>query len=170
MKSFAGSRPITGAILAATLVLGPMAATPPARAASLEEMERRAADLLERLERELEAAKQERERVAEERRRLEAERERAAAPPDPETERKVGILASEVEQLKSNLAVPPTAEYKSKYGLGPAASKVYSVARGLSIGGYGEFVYGNTVSDTRGTSDRADALRLVTTSSPTGSC
>ncbi len=54
----------------------------------------------------------------------------------------------------------------SRYGLGPAASKVYGVRRGVSIGGYGEMLYQNfsstiqdgTASDKK---DRIDFLRAV---------
>lgn len=157
MHQSVAARP-TAVLLAIVVLL----AAPAARADRLEELERRAADLVEKLETELEAVRRERAALAEERAALRAkapEGEAAAAP--SETERKVDILASEVEQLKENLVVPPTAEYKARYGVGPAASKVYSVARGLSVGGYGELVYGNTVSDTRGTHDRADAQRFV---------
>jgi len=52
-------------------------------------------------------------------------------------ERKTDILSQEVEKLRTNLAIPEETKYKSAYGLGPAASKVYQVGRGLSIGGYG---------------------------------
>jgi hypothetical protein len=55
-----------------------------------------------------------------------------------EQERKTGILAEELEAIKSRFILPETVEYKSLYGLGPAASKVYQVPRGLSLGGYGE--------------------------------
>jgi len=154
-------RPRLIAGLAAMLVL----AAPAARADRFEDLERRASELGEQLEAELKAVRREREALAEERAALEAGAARGAKPSSTaaaaETERKVDILASEVEQLKENLVVPPTAEYKARYGVGPAASKVYSVSRGLSVGGYGELVYGNTVSDTRGTTDRADAQRFV---------
>ncbi len=43
------------------------------------------------------------------------------------------------------------------HGFGPAASKVYSVDNGLSIGGYGEFLF----EQRSGTTDRLDALRAV---------
>lgn len=152
-----------------------LAAGPAAHAEDLDEIERRGKALLEQLQRELDAARQERQKLEAERRQFEAEREkfeaeRKAAPAatadatpaaPAETDRKVDILAAEVEQLKQNVAVPPTYDYKSEYGLGPAASKVYSVARGLSIGGYGEFTYNNPVNNTRGTNDTADALRFV---------
>ena len=58
-----------------------------------------------------------------------------------DVERKTDILASEVEKLKSKLYIPDKREYKVEYGLGPAASEIYRVNRGLSIGGYGELFY-----------------------------
>jgi opacity protein-like surface antigen len=57
------------------------------------------------------------------------------------------------------VAVPEEVELKSQYGLGPAASKVYGVERGLSIGGYGEAYYTNQLSG--GSTDTADNLRFV---------
>jgi hypothetical protein len=53
-------------------------------------------------------------------------------------ERKTNVLSQEVEKLRTNLVIPEEAKYKSAYGLGPAASKVYQVGKGLSIGGYGD--------------------------------
>jgi len=53
-----------------------------------------------------------------------------------------------------------------RYGLGRSASKIYGVARGVSIGGYGEALYENFASrDEAGRSsdaaDRATLLRAV---------
>jgi hypothetical protein len=62
-------------------------------------------------------------------------------------ERKTNILSQEVEKLRTNLAIPEEKQLKSAYGLGPAASKVYHVNKGLSIGGYGEAIYQDIVSD-----------------------
>jgi hypothetical protein len=79
-----------------------------------------------------------------------------------EAERKTNVLAEEFEKLKTNLTVPEKTEYKSLYGLGPAASKVYGVRRGLSIGGYAEGYYSKFVSDkTQSNRDSADLLRAV---------
>jgi opacity protein-like surface antigen len=76
--------------------------------------------------------------------------------------RKVDVLTDEVSTLRTQVAVPVEPELKSAYGLGPAASKVYGVARGLSIGGYGEANYINFVGDEENTDlDRSDALRTV---------
>jgi hypothetical protein len=82
-----------------------------------------------------------------------------------ELERKVEVLASELEQLRLGSAAD-TSRMASRRGLGPAASKVYGVARGVSIGGYGEMLYENfdkqREDDTpSGALDRIDFLRLV---------
>lgn len=84
-------------------------------------------------------------------------------------ERKTDILSQEVEKLRTNLVIPEETKYKSQYGLGPAASKVYQVGKGLSIGGYGEANYQATVGDEKtiaagsanGKKDNADFERLV---------
>ena len=76
-------------------------------------------------------------------------------------ERKTDILSQEVEKLRTNLAIPEEAKYKSAYGLGPAASKVYGVGKGLSIGGYGEGSYSAKVGDKGSSKDSADMQRIV---------
>lgn len=76
-------------------------------------------------------------------------------------QRKTDILAAEVAKLKTALVIPESKEYKSQYGLGPAASAVYRVNRGLAIGGYGEAIYTNQTSDKGKKSDQFDAQRLV---------
>ncbi|WP_236994386.1 hypothetical protein [Candidatus Methylomicrobium oryzae] len=79
-------------------------------------------------------------------------------------ERKTDVLAGEVEKLKTQLFIPESREYKSQYGLGPAASNVYRVNRGLAIGGYGEAMYTN-YANPRGDSitnkDTTDLERAV---------
>jgi hypothetical protein len=77
-------------------------------------------------------------------------------------ERKTDVLSQEVEKLRTNLAIPEEKQLKSAYGLGPAASKVYQVGKGLSIGGYGEAFYQDFVSD-QGAKDKdnADLERMV---------
>src|SRR5690349_20539053 len=67
----------------------------------------------------------------------------AAAAPTPgptaepqrveEVERKQNILTEEVRKIRDFLVLPETQELKGYYGLGPAASKVYGVQRGLLI-------------------------------------
>jgi len=76
-------------------------------------------------------------------------------------ERKTDILSQEVEKLRTNLAIPEETKYKSMYGLGPAASKVYQVGKGLSLGGYGEANYQTYVSDKGNNNDNTDFERLV---------
>lgn len=76
-----------------------------------------------------------------------------------ELERKTDVLAEAVEKLRTELYIPEEFEYKSMYGLGPAASKVYQVGKGLSIGGYGEGRYQTFVNGDK--EDNADFVRLV---------
>lgn len=76
-------------------------------------------------------------------------------------ERKTDVLSQEVEKLRTNLSIPEEAKYKSMYGLWPAASKIYSVGKGLSIGGYGEANYQAFVGDKADNVDNADMERLV---------
>lgn len=76
-------------------------------------------------------------------------------------ERKTDVLSKEVEKLRTNLTIPDEVQYKSAYGLGPAASKVYQVGKGLSIGGYGEANYQATVGDEKAKNDNADFERMV---------
>jgi len=97
---------------------------------------------------------------------LDALRAEGRTPEDrlTELERKVGILAEEVADLRVGEAAV-TAD-TSVTGLGPAASKVYRTDHGVSIGGYGEWLY-EGFSDTRddgepwGKNDVWDALRAV---------
>ena len=78
-----------------------------------------------------------------------------------ELERTVAVLADELERTRRELAVPEDQPLSSKFGVGPAASKIYDLGRGLSIGGYGEGYYSNLVSDQGGAKNRADLLRMV---------
>lgn len=76
-----------------------------------------------------------------------------------ELERRLDVLTDELRKLKEKDAVPETAvALESKYGLAPGASKVYSRDRGLSLGGYGEFNYKESLSSG---DDVYDFLRLV---------
>jgi len=93
---------------------------------------------------------------------------RAAGVADPsrleEIERQIRILAQEIENLKLGEAASEAAA--SRYGLGPAASKVYAVRRGVSVGGYGEALYENFARTRQdgspsGRTDRLDFLRAV---------
>ncbi len=77
-----------------------------------------------------------------------------------ELERRLDLLTTEIQKMKNEAAVVEP-EYESSFGSGPAASKVYQLAKGLSIGGYGESHYTNYVSDKGDKLDTADALRFV---------
>jgi hypothetical protein len=98
----------------------------------------------------------------------------AAAPADDEQlaeddrvselERKVELLTDELARTRQDIAVPEDeAALESEWGLGPAASKVYGLSRGLSIGGYAEMLGTAIVHDKKdsGETNRFDALRAV---------
>jgi uncharacterized small protein (DUF1192 family) len=71
-----------------------------------------------------------------------------------ELERRLDVLAEEIERLKIGEAA--TTADTSEHGLGPAASKIYRTERGVSIGGYGEFLYENAEGEAE-----LDLLRAV---------
>ena len=80
-------------------------------------------------------------------------------------ERRLNAMSQELEAQKTGTAAPAATE-EGRFGLAPAASKVYAVPSGLSIGGYGEFLYQNFASKLQdGTKapreTGLDALRLV---------
>jgi hypothetical protein len=76
-------------------------------------------------------------------------------------ERAVEVLAEEQDRLRTVFAVPEEG-LQSAYGLGPAASKVYSKEHGLSIGGYGEWRGRFLVADNpEDEHDQLDQLRAV---------
>ncbi|MEK6651041.1 MAG: hypothetical protein AABY75_08690, partial [Bacteroidota bacterium] len=91
----------------------------------------------------------------------------AATPPDSlaEIRRQIEILSEEIERLKLG-EVAETA-YRSMTGLGPAASKVYSLKKaGVSLAGYGEVVYENYNRDrddraAATSKDKVDYLRNI---------
>ncbi len=74
-----------------------------------------------------------------------------------ELEKKVDAITEEMEKLKLGAVAEP--KYESFMGLGPAASKVYGIDKGLSLGGYGEIVYSNYQDSTK--KDFADELRFI---------
>ena len=71
-------------------------------------------------------------------------------------ENRIEVLAEEVQRLRE-AAAPPEVPPSRRYGLGPSASRVYQTKRGVSLAGYGEFVYQNV----SGGPKTADALRIV---------
>jgi hypothetical protein len=82
-----------------------------------------------------------------------------------ELQDRIDALTLELEELRLGSDVVARAD-SSVLGFGPAASKVYGVPGGVSIGGYGEIVYEN-YSVTReddapsGRMDKVDALRGI---------
>jgi hypothetical protein len=78
-----------------------------------------------------------------------------------EQERKTGVIAETIEALKDELTIPEEIELEAQYGMAPAASKVYGVNRGLSIGGYGEAFFTSPVKNKGDAADIADFLRFV---------
>jgi hypothetical protein len=80
-----------------------------------------------------------------------------------ELDRKIDILTREIEKLKiGEAAVEVTT---ARYGVGPAAAKVYG-KKGLSIGGYGEALYQNFATQNQsdepsGETDQITLLRAV---------
>jgi len=71
--------------------------------------------------------------------------------------KQIEVLAEEVEKFKLGAVAEP--KYESFMGLGPAASKVYGINKGLSLGGYGEIYYSNYQDSTK--KDFADAYRFI---------
>lgn len=84
-----------------------------------------------------------------------------------ELERRIDLLAAEIERLSLGQEVAPeAAATDGLYGLAPAASKVYRAERGLSIGGYGELLYQAFDSSrddgaASGARDELDFLRAI---------
>lgn len=77
-----------------------------------------------------------------------------------ELERRLDLVTEELQKLKNESAVEDP-EYTSTFGFGPAASKVYQLNKGLSIGGYGEGQFKNFTSDKGSKTDQADMLRAI---------
>ncbi len=83
-----------------------------------------------------------------------------------ELKRQLDILAGEVQKLKMGEAGANVRADRSQYGFGPAASKVYRTEHGVSLGGYGEFLYQHFADDNHnGTpsavNDQTTMLRAV---------
>jgi len=80
--------------------------------------------------------------------------------------RRIDILTEELEKMR--LGGVAETKYESRYGMGPAASRVYQLDKsGISISGYGEVIYENfsTEQDNGSPSGKAnsfDFLRHVT--------
>lgn len=67
----------------------------------------------------------------------------------------VDALSQDVEAIDLGGLVPPLSQ--AKRGVGQGAAKVYDIEQGLSIGGYGEFLY----QQRSGRTDQTDALRAI---------
>ncbi|MEX0890720.1 MAG: hypothetical protein WEB88_01030 [Gemmatimonadota bacterium] len=81
-----------------------------------------------------------------------------------ELERRMDAMTRELEQLRLGREVVQADT--SILGLGPAASKVYKVGQGVSLGGYGEILYENYSGERQDGSpasarDQVDALRAI---------
>lgn len=79
--------------------------------------------------------------------------------------RQIAAITRELEEMRLGPEVVREAD-TSVLGFGPAASKVYRVGRGVSIGGYGEVLYRNFRSAREdgtpsGATDEIDALRAI---------
>ena len=139
-----------------------LAAAAPAAADERSDALQRRIDELEQQQRDFQT---ELEKLRQQVREQEVEVEVEEKEPQParveEVERKQNVLTDEVRKLREALVLPESKELKSYYGLGPAASKVYQLERGLSIGGYGEASFRAELNDKNGKSNEFDFVRLV---------
>jgi hypothetical protein len=81
-----------------------------------------------------------------------------------ELERKVDLLTDELARTRQDMGVPEEKQtLESVHGMGPGASKIYGITRGLSIGGYAEGGYTAVVHDKHDSGDEngADFTRVV---------
>lgn len=81
-----------------------------------------------------------------------------------ELERRLDAVTRELERI--DLGGEVVQADTAMQGLGPAASKVYRVQRGVSLGGYGEILYENYAAEREdgapsGATDQLDALRAI---------
>jgi hypothetical protein len=91
-----------------------------------------------------------------------SDRELEQADEIEELRRQLAVVVDEVGRLRTEMGVPEERALESAHGLGPAASKIYGIGRGLSLGGYAEAVYRNRSSDAPGDGeDVADFTRVV---------
>ncbi len=82
-----------------------------------------------------------------------------------ELERRLDAMSLALEAQMAGTAMP-AAPQEGRYGMAPGASKVYGAPAGLSIGGYGEFLYQGKASTLQdgthvGADKSVDALRMV---------
>lgn len=79
--------------------------------------------------------------------------------------RQIEAITRELEQLRLGTDVVAEAD-TGILGFGPAASKIYRTNRGVSLGGYGEFLYQRFANEredgtSSGLADQLDALRAI---------
>ncbi|MFO7587755.1 MAG: ABC transporter C-terminal domain-containing protein [Gemmatimonadota bacterium] len=139
-------RSALAAVLALVFVL---AARPPASASAQEPTAEQRIERLERQVRELRAA-------------LDATRDTTGL---GEVRAQIEAITRELEELRLGADVVAAAD-TSLFGLGPGASKIYRVAQGVSIGGYGEVLYENFAREREdgadsGAADQLDFLRAI---------
>jgi hypothetical protein len=155
------NRTAVRALSAALVAAVALAAAAPAAAQSAEER-------LRALEQEVAALKaalaEKKQADAEAAKAAEPATEPAADPRLDELERRLDLVAAELEKMKLGEAAIEADE--SHHGLGPAASKVYRKEQGVSIGGYGELLYQNFSGSTdagapSGKIDEIDMLRGI---------
>lgn len=72
-----------------------------------------------------------------------------------ELQEQVGAMSNDLERIDLGGLIPPLSQ--AKRGVGQGAAKVYDVSQGLSIGGYGEFLF----QQRDGRTDQADAQRAI---------
>jgi hypothetical protein len=79
-----------------------------------------------------------------------------------ELQRRLDVLAAEIEQLRSGeeQTVTVTDDQRRALGLGPAAASVYEKKRGVSFAGYGEMLYENFASENESGAGGAPASRI----------
>jgi hypothetical protein len=80
-------------------------------------------------------------------------------------ERRLDAMSRELEAQKTGAAAPAESN-EGAFGMGASAAKVYRVGSGLSVGGYGEFLYENKAATLQdgthaGAEKKVDALRMV---------
>ena len=90
----------------------------------------------------------------------------AKAQTSAELARRIDILSEEIQNIKAYQLQMGDVTSRA-YNLGPSASKVYFIPKGISIGAYGEVVYNhqakeNQAGDPVANDPTAEALRLVT--------
>lgn len=83
-----------------------------------------------------------------------------------EIERRIDLLAAELEKARTGGAAEEEAPARGEHGFAPAASKIYRKASGVSIGGYGEALYQNFASQAQngrasGKQDQLDLVRII---------